>query len=796
MFYSSKFNGLILFLSQVKADSSTFETDFVLIRKNGSIDRLMQSLFPEQKEDIMKFEWLKDSGSLMICVPKDDKVLIYGGQMNVKKVRDMQFRYINDFSVNPYLFTLDFKILKEKKKEDSKKDSKKDSKQKTTLKKNDLKNNTKVKNLDVKNSYESRYMVEWNIQPYGNDVRPPLRFHHSGCIWNENKLLIFGGQTEEMVNLNDLWCLDLETWEWNHMPCTGDVPTSRRLHSMEIVNDRFIYIFGGLPLNNDLYRLDLESCLWIKINFNLAPTIGLSKDSGSGWDPSNHSKFDLETDPRFGHSMNFIGNSLIIFGGQDMKNYFTDTIQIPVQNVDEYLRAFSAFKLEDHSKRYSVTILDMINPKDKVIENTYSNENTIEENVNPLDSFDDILDNKNDLDFFINDDMNDDMFDIPETKIEPSTQTQDDIDPLDQIYDNKIAEEFKKLREELKEKDRIIEEQKRKLEEQEKQLKEKDEIIQNQKNEIQKLKEQVRDLQYTNKGLDKFISLNMGDVPNDLRPYLPSRGPFSDHIHKLLSDQGYGLYSVTLGNENIEKIVKDAIDQQENNNLDKKYLNEQTDTVLSHMKDNELRNAVQTKDFLIKHLKEKIIQQNMEKQVNEVLLKEIKNDNVVLRQKIQELEEDRENLQTKIREEFKEKLEKLEDLQKDNDTYQNMIKKLQEENQNLKLLEDENENLKSEIQKLQNVNQQLELVEKENDSLRSEVKKLQEVNQKLTSVEKENETLKSEIQVLREQNSLLQNSQALIAQLEMQVHQLQHQLQQQWTKCPKCGHILDNQNKN
>ncbi|KAJ5069060.1 hypothetical protein M0811_11960 [Anaeramoeba ignava] len=93
----------------------------------------------------------------------------------------------------------------------------------------------------------------------------------------ENKMIIFGGIGEmlpEYECFNDVWQLDLETFEWEELKITGKIPTPRFAHSSAILDNK-MYIFGGYeinyeefgpPLLNEIWELDLKEKKWIEIN--------------------------------------------------------------------------------------------------------------------------------------------------------------------------------------------------------------------------------------------------------------------------------------------------------------------------------------------------------------------------------------------------------------------------------------------------------------------------------------------------------------------------------------------------
>ncbi|CAO3673515.1 hypothetical protein G6F70_005969 [Rhizopus microsporus] len=75
---------------------------------------------------------------------------------------------------------------------------------------------------------------------------PPIKRHdHSATLWNGNKLIIFGGNSEEDRYFNDIVVLDLDTLTWYHPETAGFIPEGRIKHSATIFEDK-LYIAGGV----------------------------------------------------------------------------------------------------------------------------------------------------------------------------------------------------------------------------------------------------------------------------------------------------------------------------------------------------------------------------------------------------------------------------------------------------------------------------------------------------------------------------------------------------------------------
>jgi N-acetylneuraminic acid mutarotase len=122
----------------------------------------------------------------------------------------------------------------------------------------------KLYKLDYKNQCHWSQVIHTKGKP------PGKRTDHSAILWQTNKLVIFGGSSEEEedVYFNDISVLDLATMTWQQPETAGFVPQGRIRHSATIDNDK-LYIAGGLvhsANHNDfadtLLILDLKTWEW------------------------------------------------------------------------------------------------------------------------------------------------------------------------------------------------------------------------------------------------------------------------------------------------------------------------------------------------------------------------------------------------------------------------------------------------------------------------------------------------------------------------------------------------------
>lgn len=96
---------------------------------------------------------------------------------------------------------------------------------------------------------------------------PGARYAHAACVVGY-KVYIFGGKGSSGVLYNDLWCLDVERWAWEHVPSSTAAPPAARCgHSLTAVGDK-LAVFGGWDGTrnwfNDFWLFDISTFTWVK----------------------------------------------------------------------------------------------------------------------------------------------------------------------------------------------------------------------------------------------------------------------------------------------------------------------------------------------------------------------------------------------------------------------------------------------------------------------------------------------------------------------------------------------------
>ncbi|EFH66548.1 predicted protein [Arabidopsis lyrata subsp. lyrata] len=96
---------------------------------------------------------------------------------------------------------------------------------------------------------------------------PSARDSHSCSSW-KNKLVVIGGEDGHDYYLSDVHILDTDTLIWKELNTSGQLLTPRAGH-VTVSLGRNIFVFGGFTdaqnLYDDLYVLDVDTCVWSKV---------------------------------------------------------------------------------------------------------------------------------------------------------------------------------------------------------------------------------------------------------------------------------------------------------------------------------------------------------------------------------------------------------------------------------------------------------------------------------------------------------------------------------------------------
>lgn len=108
--------------------------------------------------------------------------------------------------------------------------------------------------------------MEWHKPTVAGKTAPAPRYGHCAAVI-DYKIYIFGGKGENGLMLNDLWCLDVESWSWELMPSTSAPPSPRLGASMLAVDGKLLVCFGWDSKNdtyNDCWVYNREQYQWTK----------------------------------------------------------------------------------------------------------------------------------------------------------------------------------------------------------------------------------------------------------------------------------------------------------------------------------------------------------------------------------------------------------------------------------------------------------------------------------------------------------------------------------------------------
>lgn len=157
--------------------------------------------------------------------------------------------------------------------------------------------------------------MQWTHPGTQGDPPPPCRAHTSTLF--DRKLFVIGGGLGPTY-YDFIFILDTTTRYW-HRPLVAREPdaphpVSRRAHTA-VLHQGMIWVFGGgngMQALNDLWTLDVSAYL----GYN-----------GKDPKPVYWQKIDTKGEapaPRGYHTANLVSNYMIVAGGSDGFNYFTD----------------------------------------------------------------------------------------------------------------------------------------------------------------------------------------------------------------------------------------------------------------------------------------------------------------------------------------------------------------------------------------------------------------------------------------------------------------------------------------
>ncbi|EGN94708.1 hypothetical protein SERLA73DRAFT_187766 [Serpula lacrymans var. lacrymans S7.3] len=146
--------------------------------------------------------------------------------------------------------------------------------------------------------------MQWSHPEMVGEVPPPCRAHTATLV--QHKIVVFGGG-QGPVYYNDTYILDTVARRWIHPTFDHVPPAPRRAHTAVLYNSK-IWIFGGgngLQALNDVWTLDVGVSI-DKMRWEQVETTGKPPK------------------PRGYHTANLVGSVMVVIGGSDGKECFSD----------------------------------------------------------------------------------------------------------------------------------------------------------------------------------------------------------------------------------------------------------------------------------------------------------------------------------------------------------------------------------------------------------------------------------------------------------------------------------------
>ncbi|KAK3708766.1 hypothetical protein LTR37_011287 [Vermiconidia calcicola] len=106
---------------------------------------------------------------------------------------------------------------------------------------------------------------QWSLVDNYGDI-PGVRMGHTSCLWQGDKLLVYGGENEHRIHLSDVVIFDIKTAHWTSPEINGPIPRGRARHSAVIHDDK-LFVCGGMTggdnaVLDDICFLDLKTWTW------------------------------------------------------------------------------------------------------------------------------------------------------------------------------------------------------------------------------------------------------------------------------------------------------------------------------------------------------------------------------------------------------------------------------------------------------------------------------------------------------------------------------------------------------
>ncbi|PCH42996.1 galactose oxidase [Wolfiporia cocos MD-104 SS10] len=148
--------------------------------------------------------------------------------------------------------------------------------------------------------------MQWTHPEMLGDIPPPCRAHTATLV--DRRIVVFGGG-EGPVYYSDVYVLDTVTRRWVHAVFPEDmpIPPPRRAHTAVLYKNK-VWVFGGgngMEALNDVWTLDIGAP-GDRMQWEQMPTKG------------------TKPTPRGYHTANLVGNVMVVVGGSDGRECFSD----------------------------------------------------------------------------------------------------------------------------------------------------------------------------------------------------------------------------------------------------------------------------------------------------------------------------------------------------------------------------------------------------------------------------------------------------------------------------------------
>jgi len=106
---------------------------------------------------------------------------------------------------------------------------------------------------------------QWSLVDNYGDI-PGVRMGHTACLWQGDKLLVYGGENEHRIHLSDVVIFDIKSATWTSPEINGPIPRGRARHSA-VIHDEKLFVCGGMTgsentVLDDICFLDLKTWTW------------------------------------------------------------------------------------------------------------------------------------------------------------------------------------------------------------------------------------------------------------------------------------------------------------------------------------------------------------------------------------------------------------------------------------------------------------------------------------------------------------------------------------------------------